>query len=374
MSDAATDAADVVAGILDPAAFADLLTGYCLEVEHRQQVLVRSTSLAAPLLLELQRAILEREGWPLLRVELPGQTRGFYEHAADWQLDDFPELALHEAKKCHATLGIQAPEDVHALAGLDPDRLVRARRARRPISEATMKKRWCTTLWPTPSLAQQAGMTLEEFAAFVRGALFLDSPDGPVVAWGRLGLFQAELIERLSSAREIRIEARDTDLTLKVKGRTWVNSDGRRNMPSGEVFTGPHETSATGRIRFDVPSSPAGVEVRDVTLEFRDGEVVAARAEVGDDYLQHALATDDGARRLGELGIGTNFGIDRAIGVILFDEKIGGTVHCALGRSYPETGGRNESALHWDLICDLRRGGRITADGELLQQDGRFAR
>lgn len=374
MSDAATDAADVVAGILDPAAFADLLTGYCLEVEGHQQVLVRSTSLAAPLLLELQRAILEREGWPLLRVELPGQTRGFYEHAAGWQLDDFPELALTEAKKCHATLGIQAPEDVHALAGLDPDRLVRARRARRPISEATMKKRWCTTLWPTPSLAEQAGMTLEEFATFVRGALFLDSPDGPVAAWGRLGVFQSQLIERLSSAHEIRIEAQDTDLTLKVKGRTWVNSDGRRNMPSGEVFTGPHETSATGRIRFDVPSSPAGVEVRDVTLEFRDGEVVAARAEVGDDYLQHALATDDGARRLGELGIGTNFGIDRAIGVILFDEKIGGTVHCALGRSYDETGGKNQSALHWDLICDLRRGGRITADGELLQQDGRFAR
>ena len=363
---------DVVAEVVDPAAFADLLAGYCLDVQPRQQVLVRSTTLAAPLLLELQRAILEREGWPLLRVELAGQTRGYYEHATDWQLDDFPEIALIEARKCAATIGIQAPDDVHALAALDPDRLVRARRARQPISEATMRKRWCTTLWPTPALAEQAAMTLEEFAAFVRGALFLDRPAGPVAAWGELGAFQAGLIDRLTPAKEVRIEAEGTDLTLTVKGRTWVNSDGRRNMPSGEVFTGPHETSANGRIRFDVPSSPAGVEVRGVELEFRDGEVVAAQAEVGDAYLQHALATDAGAKFLGELGIGTNYGIDRAIGVILFDEKIGGTVHCALGRSYDETGGKNKSALHWDLICDLRKGGRISADGEVVQEDGRF--
>jgi aminopeptidase len=179
-------------------------------------------------------------------------------------------------------------------------------------------------------------------------------------------------VERLARAKEVRIESEDTDLSLSVKGRDWVNSDGRRNMPSGEVFTGPHESSATGRIRFDVPSSPAGVHVEGVVLELRDGEVVSARADQGDEYLQRALATDEGARRLGELGIGTNFGIDRPVGTILFDEKIGGTVHLALGRSYPETGGKNESALHWDLICDLRGGGRITADGEVVQEDGRF--
>jgi aminopeptidase len=143
-------------------------------------------------------------------------------------------------------------------------------------------------------------------------------------------------------------------------------------MPSGEVFTGPKEGSANGRIRFDVPSSPAGVHVQGVELEVRDGEVVSARADHGDEYLQRTLQTDAGARRFGELGIGTNFGITRPVGTILFDEKIGGTVHLALGRSYPETGGRNESAVHWDLICDLRRGGRITADGEVIQEGGRF--
>jgi len=226
-------------------------------------------------------------------------------------------------------------------------------------------------LWPTDASAQQAGTSLRAFAAFVQRALFLDQPDA-VVSWGELRAFQARLIDRLERADEIRIEAEGTDLRLRVKGRTWVNSDGRRNMPSGEVFTGPLERSAEGTILFDIPSSPAGVEVAGVTMRFSEGAVVEARAQRGDAYLQRALATDDGARRLGELGIGTNFGIDRPVGAILFDEKIGGTVHLALGRSYPETGGRNESALHWDLICDLRRGGRITADGELIQENGRF--
>ena len=357
---------------LDPGPFADLLAGYCLDVEPGQHVLVRSTALAAPLLLELQRAILERDAWPLLRVELTGQARGFYEHALDRHLDDVSKLAYDEARKADRMLGIQAPGDTRELVGIDPELIARHARARRPVREATMRKRWCSTLWPTEALAEQAGMASVDFADFVRGALFLDRPD-PVKAWGGLRVFQDRLIARLGGARELRIEAAGTDLRLRVGGRTWINSDGKRNMPSGEVFTGPLEHSADGHIRFTVRSAPSGVDVDGVELELRAGEVVAARAEVGDEYLQRALATDDGARRLGEIGIGTNFGIDRPTGTILFDEKIGGTVHLALGRSYPETGGKNRSALHWDLICDLRRGGRLSADGETLMEDGRFA-
>jgi aminopeptidase len=357
--------------VIDAARFADLLTGYCLEVESGQEVIVRSTTLAAPLLLELQRAILERDAWPLLRVEIPGATAAFHRHARDRHVDSFPEVSWVEAKKAHASVAIQAPENTRALTGIDPARLARAARARMPLREQTLKRRWCSTLWPTQAGAQQAGMNLADFEAFVERALFLDQPD-PVAAWGQLHDFQEGLIGRLRGARELRIEAPGTDVTLEVKGRTWVNSDGKRNMPSGEVFTGPLETSANGRVRFGVPSSPAGIDVAGVDLEFRDGLVVAAAAERGEDYLQRALATDDGARRLGEIGIGTNFGIDRAIGATLFDEKIGGTVHLALGRSYPETGGKNESALHWDLICDLREGGRLCADGEPLVLDGRF--
>ena len=356
---------------VDAAGFARLLTDYCLEVERGQQVVVRSTTLAAPLLLECQRAILERDAWPLLRVELPGATAAFYRHAQDRHLDLFPEVTYAEAKKSHAHIGIQAPENTRALAGIDPERLARSARARKPVRDQMMRRRWCATLWPTQAGAQQAGMSLADFDAFVERALFLDQPD-PVRSWGELRAFQEGLIDRLKGASELRIEAPGTDVTLTVKGRTWVNSDGRRNMPSGEVFTGPHETSANGRIRFGVPSSPAGTDVAGVDLEFEDGLVVAAAAERGEDYLQRALATDEGARRIGEVGIGTNFGIDRAIGATLFDEKIGGTVHLALGRSYPETQAKNESALHWDLICDLRQGGRLSADGETDMQDGRF--
>jgi aminopeptidase len=354
----------------DPAAFARLLAGYCLDVQPGQQVVVASTTLAAPLLLALQREILARDAWPLLRVELPGQAEGWWEAARELHLDGVAPAALAEAEGTEASLRIQAPENTQALAGVDPALTARAARAQAPLREAMLARRWCLTLWPTPALAQQAGMGLGAFARFVERALFLDRPD-PVAAWHELHDRQERLIERLSRASEIRIEAEGTDLRLDVSGRTWVNSDGKRNMPSGEVFTGPHEGSAEGRIRYTIPSSPRGTLVSGIELEFRGGEVVSARAERGDDVLQSALATDPGARRLGELGIGTNTGIDRAVGNILLDEKIGGTVHLALGRSYPETGGVNESAVHWDMICDLRGGGRLSADGEPVVEAGR---
>jgi aminopeptidase len=365
-----------MAGVMhrpDPAAFAELLAGYCLEAKEQQQVLVRSTTLAAPLLLELQRALLERGAWPLLRTELPDATAGFYRHAQDLHLDSVAPLDLEEAKKVQATLSIQAPANTRALTSVDPALIARVARARRDVRNETLKRRWATTLWPTEANAQEAGMSLEAFGVFVERALFLDQPD-PVASWGGLRAFQDSLIARLSRATTLRVEAPGTALELGVKGRTWINSDGKRNMPSGEVFTGPHESSANGYVRFGVPSSPAGVDVAGVELELRDGVVVSAKAERGQAYLDRALATDEGARRLGEVGIGTNFGIDRPVGAILFDEKIGGTLHLALGRSYPESGGKNVSAVHWDLILDLREGGRIWADDDVIQQDGKFVR
>jgi aminopeptidase len=355
----------------DPEAFAALLCDYCLEVERGQQVVVRSTSLAAPLLLALQRAVLEREAWPLLRTSLPGQEEGYWSAARDVHLDGFAPLDLAEAEQTDASLSIHAPENTRALAGVDPALVARAARARSVVREVALRRRWCVSLWPTPAGAQQAGMGTADFAGFVARALFLDRGD-PVAAWRELSSVQAQLISKLATASELRIEGEGTDLVLSVAGRRWINSDGRRNMPSGEVFTGPLESSATGVVRFDVPSSPRGVEVSGVSLEFREGVVVAARADRGDAVLQAMLATDDGARRLGEVGIGTNFGIDRAIGTTLFDEKIGGTIHLALGRSYPETGGTNESAIHWDMICDLRKGGRVTADGDPVVDGGRL--
>ncbi|MFZ0971779.1 MAG: aminopeptidase [Solirubrobacteraceae bacterium] len=348
----------------DPDAFADLLCDWCLRVRERDYVLVFSTPQAAPVLRALHRAVIARGGWaPGLRIAIPGVAEDFYKLASDELLDAFPPQELAEMERIDAYLRIDAPENTRALADVDPGVLTRAARARSPIQEARMGKRWCGTLWPTPALAQEAGMSDDDYATFVNGALFLDRPD-PVAAWRELSDRQAKLVERLSEAREIRIEADGTDLRLRVEGRTWINSDGRRNMPSGEVFTGPLEDSANGTIRFTIPSSPRGVLVEDVTVTFENGKVVSATAARGQDYLDAALATDPGALFLGELGIGTNAGIDRATGSILLDEKMAGTVHLALGRSYPETGGLNVSALHWDLICDLRVGGRLTADGD----------
>ncbi len=347
----------------DPQAFAALLCDWCLEVQAGQQVLVSSTRLAEPLLDALHAALLQRDAWPVMRMASPAWEPAFYAHARARHLDGAAPVQLAEMESVDATLRIEAPADTAALAAVDPALITRAGVGRSAVSELRRNRRWALTLWPTPALARQAGMATDDYAEFVSRALFLDRPV-PAAAWSELSRRQEALVARLAPARQIRIQADGTDITLDVGGRTWINSDGRRNMPSGEVFTGPHEASANGTIRFTVPSAPPGVRVSGVELSFRDGEVVTATAAQGQAYLDAVLATDGGARLLGELGIGTNTGIDRATGHILFDEKMAGTVHLALGRSYPETGATNVSAVHWDLICDLRDGGQITADGE----------
>jgi aminopeptidase len=355
----------------NPDAHAALLCDWCIDVRENDQVLVGMTLQSVPLVRATHNALLERGAWPLIRLA-PGELAAdFFGHAHPSHLDAFAPLELSEANAADGFIAITAPANTRALQSVDPALITRAAKARAPIHEARLQKRWCSTVWPTPALAQQASMGDEEYAEFVSGALFLNRSD-PVAAWRTLSAEQQRLVERLGRGRRIRIEADGTDISLRVEGRTWINSDGKRNMPSGEVFTGPIEDSANGTIRFTIPTGPRGVEVAGVELTFRHGEVVAAKADKGERYLKEALSTDDGARFLGELGIGTNEGIDRPTGLILLDEKITGTVHLALGRSYPETGGRNSSALHWDLICDLRAGGRITVDGEVLNEDGIF--
>ena len=356
----------------DPDAFAALLCDWCLEVAPGQRVLVDSTTLAQSLSLALHRALLQRDAWPFVRLTPPSLASDFYRYGGERHRRESPPVELALLEGIDSLVRIDAPANTNALADIDPGLIARVARARKAFVKLSLSRRWCGTLLPTPALAQLAGMAEGEHAAFVTRALFLDRPD-PIQAWRELSAAQATLIDRLAPARRIRIEAEGTDISLGVEGRTWINSDGRRNMPSGEVFTGPLEDSADGTIRFTVPTGPRGVRVTGVELTFRDGAVVDARAEQGEAYLHAALDTDGGARTLGELGIGTNAGIDRPTGYILLDEKIAGTVHLALGRSYPETGGANASALHWDLICDLRQGGRLSADGEVVIADGVIA-
>ncbi|HEX4010370.1 MAG TPA: aminopeptidase [Solirubrobacteraceae bacterium] len=350
-------------------AFAALLTDWCVQAQPGDRVGVFTSTLGAELAVALHRTLLQRDAWPYVRLEPPGLARDFYRHGKDRHRATPPPTDVALAEALDAFVRIDAPANATELADVDPALVTAVATARRPLQEKMLALRWTGTLLPTPALAQQAQMATAQYAAFVNRALFLDRPD-PIAAWRELSDRQARLVMRLAQAREVRIEAEGTDLRLGVAGRTWVNSDGRHNMPSGEVFTGPHERSAEGTVRFTVPTGPRGVTVTGVQLRFHEGEVVSATAERGDEYLQAALATDAGARFLGELGIGTNVGIDRPTGHILLDEKMAGTVHLALGRSYPETGGTNVSALHWDLICDLRQGGRLSADGESVVQDG----
>jgi aminopeptidase len=214
-------------------------------------------------------------------------------------------------------------------------------------------------------------MSLAEYESFVYGAGFLDDDD-PVARWREFADRLARTTGFLASKRELRIVAEDTDLTLAVDGRTWIASSGQENFPDGEVFTGPVETSVEGTIRFTYPAVFQSREVDDVRLRFERGEVVEATAARGQDFLEKMIGMDEGARRVGEFAFGLNDAVTAFTRNILFDEKIGGTVHLALGTAYPETGGVNRSGLHWDMICDLRSGSEVYADGELVYRDGRF--
>jgi aminopeptidase len=353
------------------ARWADLLVDYCLRVSPGETVVLAAEWEGRPLVEACYRALVLRGAHPLVRLDLPGLGEFFLRHASDAQLAHLPPVGMFEAETVDARIRIAAEGDTHELSGIDPARQAVLDRARDPIRRAAGRKRWVLTQYPTAAYAANAGMPLDAYEEYVARAMFLDR-DHPAGEWQELGRRQAGMVAYMSGVETIRIEAEGTDLTLSVAGRTWINSDGRRNMPSGEIFSGPLETSARGKLRCAFPVYRGGRALVGIELEFNDGAVIAARADEGEDYLRSMLALDPGARRLGELGLGLNPGIDRFTGSILYDEKIGGTVHVALGRSYPETGGTNESALHWDLIIDTRRGGRITADGQVVMEDGRW--
>ncbi len=353
------------------ARWADLLVDYCLKVERGETILVGSSLEASPLVEAAARAVILRGAYPLVRLEIPGLMEFFLEHADDAQLAHLPTSAMAEAQEADGRIRITAEGDPAAMRRVDARRQASYERTRDPLRRAARQKRWVLTQYPTAASALAAGMSPGEYEAFVVAAMFLDRPD-PTAAWRELGRRQAGLVEFMSAVRSIRIEAEGTDLSLSVAGRTWINSDGRRNMPSGEIFTGPVEDSASGRLRCGFPVCREGRRLEGIELELRDGEVIAARADEGEDYLKAMLELDTGARRLGELGLGLNPGIARFTGSILFDEKIGGTVHLALGQSYPETGGLNASALHWDLIVDTRTRGRILADDRVVMEDGHW--
>lgn len=351
--------------------YAALLVDYCTEVRAGERVLLDVATGAQPMARALVRAVLRAGGEPHLRLGYPELTADILELASDQLLDGDAVVQQAEMELMDAYIRVSAPDNSRSLEGADRDRLARLTRRMQGVTRTRLGKKWVGTLFPTPASAQEAGMDSDAYERFVYGAMFLNDDD-PAARWRQLGAAQQRWVERLAEADTVHIQGPGTDLTLSVKGRRWVNSDGKRNMPSGEIFTGPLEESANGTISFDIPSSVDGSVVEGVRLRFHDGKVVEATAERGQQLLDAKLATDAGARFLGELGIGTNPHIDRPTLKTLFDEKILGTVHLALGSSYTETGGKNQSAIHWDLICDLRSQGSVLLDGQPFLENGRL--
>lgn len=348
---------------------AELLVDRCLDVQPRWQVSVRATPAARPLVTELARAIGRRGAWFLPRIMwTPDRFRVDLDWAREAPLDLISELApvdLHQVEQEDARLTIRAPEDSYGGKDLPDGRRRLLQQAAEPAMRRSraLEVRWAVAQFPTAAGAEAAGMSLPEFEDFVYGACLLD--------WDAAEAGMQRVKDRFDAASEVRIVGAGTDLTLSVAGRHGVVSAGFRNMPDGEVFYSPVEDSAEGEIAYaEFPAVYLGHEVRGARLVFREGAVVEASAEEGEAFLRRVLDTDAGARRLGELGLGCNTGITRYTRNVLFDEKIAGTVHLALGASYTYAGGRNESSIHWDMVKDLRSGGELYADGELVQRDG----
>jgi aminopeptidase len=358
-------------------ALAQILVRYSTNVQKGDVCVIQASTAAEPLVNAVFEEILRAGGHPVLNLSTEDQMASFFELAGDEQLDWIAPPARWAAEEADVRIALLSETNPRALSQADPKKQARAQKARKPLMEAVMARsargehRWNVTLFPTQAYAAESGMSLARFEDFYYRACLVDDPD-PVTAWQRQSDEVKRLTEWIQGREEIRVQGPGTDIKLNTAGRTFIPCYGEHNMPDGEFFTGPHEDATEGEVAFSFPASYGGREVSGVKFRFEGGKVVDASAEQGEDFLLEMLDTDAGARVLGELGIGTNYGIATGTKEVLLDEKIGGTVHLAVGASYPESGGKNDSAVHWDMVCDLRQGGTITVDGEVLQRDGKF--
>lgn len=345
---------------------ASILVNHSIAVKKGDVVMISSSSeLAKPLVLEVYKEVMKAGGNPLTSIAFEETANLFYSMATDAQIDNFPKIRMFEAKNIDCIVNIRASVNKKSLSNIDPKRISARSKVLRPISEEIVNnKRWILCNYPTNGLAQEADMSLEEYEDFLYGATNVD--------WNKVKQKEMKLKNALDKANEVRIVGKDTDLKMSIRGRKAIPCYGERNMPDGEVFLSPVEDSAEGYIYYEMPAIYQGREVLGIRLKFSKGKVVDASADKNEEFLITMLDTDKGARFLGELGVGVNYGIQKFSKDILFDEKIGGTVHLAVGRSYEEAGGKNISAVHWDMIKDLRQGGALYLDGKAIQKNGRF--
>ena len=357
--------------------YAQLICEHSLGIDASSRLLISTPPPGGPLAVAVAREAWSRGARASVVMEPEWAKGDRLRVGSDEQVAYFDPAALEVVERFDRWFFVWAPGNTAERAGIAGERdaaLARSRvrwNERQDERETAGEMRWVGAAFPTALGAQTARMGTAAWERFVYAALLLDEPD-PVASWRALSERHKRLIDHLAGVRELRVVSDGTDLRIDVEGREWESCAGEANLPDGEVFCCPRQGAVEGEITFDVPSLLDGRECRDVRLRLEDGVVVAASAGLGEDVLLARLDTDDGARRVGEFAIGTNEMVTRAVGDTLFDEKIGGTCHLALGRSFPSLGGDNVSAIHWDLICDLRGGGRIEADGEPLLVDGRL--
>ncbi len=362
--------------------FAKVLVEHSARVVPGDRILLEGTTAAEPLLRELYIQILEKGGHPHLMMALPGmmpfsQDELFLTYAKDTQLDFVPTFYKLAYDQFEGRIRVHSATNTRGTTNIDPEKLQRRSKAISSITEAQFRRgadgsfKWVTTLFPTEAYAQDANMSLKEYEDFVFGAVHTHE-DNPIAFWKSVEGKQQSAVDFMKGKSQVILRGPNVDLTLSVKGRTFMNSFGTYNMPDGEIYTGPVEDSVNGWVKFTYPANYGGTSVENAELTFSNGRVTTAKADKNQDFLLKTLDSDAGSRHLGEFAIGTNFDIQQFTGNILFDEKIGGSFHMALGAGYPETGSKNKSAIHWDMICDMRKDAEILVDGELFYKNGQF--
>ncbi len=357
--------------------WANVLVNYSLGVKKGDLFQIKSKHIADPLIQEVYRLALQKGAYPYVTYLGEGIDEIFYKYATTDQLEYLSDIEKLEIEKIDKYLYITAEFNRKSLSNYDPKKLSLRRKTtgylleRRLARAAKGLMHWSLTAYPDNAQAQDAEMSLDDFAEFIFSAGYLNDQN-PIKKLKILATEQRRIIKTLSKIKKITVKTKGTDLTVSVQGRKWISCEGHENYPDGEIFTTPLEDSVEGQITYAFPCVYLGREVNDVVLNFKKGQVTQVKASKGEDYLKSMIAMDAGAKRIGEFAFGTNYGITKHIKNILFDEKIGGTIHLALGSCYPETGGKNKSSLHWDMICDLRKDAEVRGDGVIIYKNGKF--
>lgn len=357
--------------------FAEILLDHSLSIKKNDLFLISGSPIASPLIYYVYKIAIKKGANPYVRLGSELLSEVYYKYASEDQLKFLSPLDMFEIEKIDAKLSIISPENTRYMTNVDPKNQAIRSRTYKPYHDIFLERsankdlRWCVTLFPTQASAQDAEMSLIDYEKFVLSAAHVNEKD-PINYWNDMEEKQKRIIKILENKKSLQIYSDNTDLKVSIENRKWIPCYGKENFPDGEIFTGPIEDSAEGIINFSFPLVYSGRSVSDVTLWFEKGKVVRSKAASGEEFLNSMLDMDKGSRRLGELAFGTNYGIKEYTKNTLFDEKIGGTLHLAVGSGYPETGSKNISSLHWDMVCDLRKNGEVIADGETIFKNGRF--